>query len=223
MHARSSLPGTSGHSCELHDLQRETSPARRREAPADESELEALIESFRETLQEDPAGVGRAWEDQDMAPAAAATAPDTDERDACPASARPPLISSLPMDDAEFRAIVVRFVHRLHEQLRAMDEAWLGNDLDGLAKLAHWLKGAGGTVGFADFTEPARTLEQFAKNQQASDIERALTELKELAGSIVVPHDAGTPDPAPEPDREFRIPVPATELTSPDAKTEEGS
>jgi PAS domain S-box-containing protein len=106
---------------------------------------------------------------------------------ACAASARPPLTSSLPLDDAQFRAIVVGFVQRLHEQLKAMHDAWRGGDLDSLAKLAHWLKGAGGTMGFAAFTEPARTLEQHAKSKRIGDIEAALTELKELADSIEVP------------------------------------
>jgi HPt (histidine-containing phosphotransfer) domain-containing protein len=118
-------------------------------------------------------------------------------RPAHSAPARPPLTSSLPMDDAQFRAIVTGFVQRLHDQLTAMDDAWLGGDLDGLAKLAHWLKGAGGTMGFGAFTEPARTLEQLAKKQQTSDIEATLTELKELADSIVVPTHFGECDAEP--------------------------
>ena len=36
------------------------------------------------------------------------------------------------------------------------------DDLTQLAKLAHWLKGSGGTAGFDDFTAPAAELEQLS-------------------------------------------------------------
>ena len=52
--------------------------------------------------------------------------------------------------------------------------------------MAHWLKGAGGTVGFAAFTEPAKRLESLAKDQQCDQIEATLAEVTELAARIVV-------------------------------------
>ena len=52
------------------------------------------------------------------------------------------------MDDPEFRRIVAGFIQRLREQAVAMQAAWERRDLEELARLAHWLKGAGGTVGF---------------------------------------------------------------------------
>jgi CheY-like chemotaxis protein len=73
-----------------------------------------------------------------------------------------PVVSTLPMDDLEFRAIVVGFVDRLNEQIEAIDAAWQNRDLDELASLAHWLRGAVGTVGFHEFTEPGHALMQSA-------------------------------------------------------------
>ena len=59
-------------------------------------------------------------------------------------------------------------------------------DFDQLAKLAHWLKGTGGTVGFHDFTEPARALQESAERADESAIDRALAELNELAQRITL-------------------------------------
>ena len=52
------------------------------------------------------------------------------------------------------------FVEQLPAKLQAMQAALERRDLAELAALAHWLKGAGGTVGFDAFFEPARKLEQ---------------------------------------------------------------
>jgi len=156
------------------------SPRRTAESPASET-VKTPAERATHQNAVEPSSRPRA---RSNAPASAGPS------DARSANALPPLKSSLPMDDGQFRAIVVGFVQRLQEQLEAMEDAWLQADFDGLAKLAHWLKGAGGTMGFAAFTEPARTLEDHAKNQQTSEIERMLTELKDLAGSIELPHDA---------------------------------
>ena len=70
-----------------------------------------------------------------------------------------PVFSTLPMEDPEFREIVQEFVDRLQPQIAAMQRACQQHDFKELAQLAHWLKGAGGTAGFAVLTEPARRLE----------------------------------------------------------------
>ncbi len=88
-----------------------------------------------------------------------ATDPMPDE----PAAADAPIESRLAANP-RFRPIVEKFVTRLDEQLKTMAVAWENRDLDELADLAHWLKGAGGTVGFDDFTEPASNLEQWANH-----------------------------------------------------------
>jgi HPt (histidine-containing phosphotransfer) domain-containing protein len=72
--------------------------------------------------------------------------------------------SRLPMDEPEFREIVVEFVPTLEAKIGQMKEAYANNDFDQQAKLAHWLKGAGGTVGFDEFYQPSIDLETAAKN-----------------------------------------------------------
>jgi HPt (histidine-containing phosphotransfer) domain-containing protein len=100
---------------------------------------------------------------------------------------RPAIRSTLPVEDPVFRQIVVDFAQRLDEQLAVMEAACRDGDYEQLAELAHWLKGAGGTVGFAEFTTPARTLEQCAKQSETDKIATTLTQLRELAQAIEVP------------------------------------
>jgi len=75
---------------------------------------------------------------------------------------QPPLVSSLPLDDEDIREIVQDFTDVLHEKMEAMEAACAARDGEALAQYAHWLKGSGGTVGFDDFTDPARQLETAA-------------------------------------------------------------
>ena len=82
-----------------------------------------------------------------------------------------PIVSRLGGNN-KFAKVISRFVSRLEEQLPAMDEAFWAQDFESIAKLAHWLKGAGGTVGFDVFYEPASELESAAKAMDLSAIER---------------------------------------------------
>lgn len=109
---------------------------------------------------------------------------------------RQPLVSTLPMDDDEFREIVRGFAGKLREQLQAMHAAAERRDYQELARLAHWLKGAGGTMGFADFHDPARRLEESAAQRRQDLIEPTLAEIAALAGEIVIPEQYdGAPVP----------------------------
>jgi len=105
---------------------------------------------------------------------------------------RPPLVSTLPMDDVEFREIVEGFIERLEQQRIAMRVAADEQSYNELAGLAHWLKGAGGTVGFIAFSEPARKLETASRENDDAAIDELLTEIEQLAASIVMPDAAET-------------------------------
>jgi CheY-like chemotaxis protein/nitrogen-specific signal transduction histidine kinase/HPt (histidine-containing phosphotransfer) domain-containing protein len=96
------------------------------------------------------------------------------------------LVSRLPTDNPRYLGIVQMFVKRLEEQLQAMESTFAEKDYEALAGLAHWLKGAGGTVGFDAFTEPARRLEQLAKAESEDQIEEAILGLRELAERITI-------------------------------------
>jgi CheY-like chemotaxis protein/HPt (histidine-containing phosphotransfer) domain-containing protein len=98
-----------------------------------------------------------------------------------------PLRSSLPTEDPEFCEIVVEFIDRLQTQLGAMQSAWEKQDMTELAGLAHWLKGSGGTAGFGALTDPARKLEQLAKERRLEEIGAAIGDLQGLVGRIETP------------------------------------
>jgi HPt (histidine-containing phosphotransfer) domain-containing protein len=74
-------------------------------------------------------------------------------------------------------------------KLRAMDEARARADFEAVASLAHWLKGSGGTVGYDDFFEPARLLEESAKAGDEKAIGEAIAALHAMAGRLLVPDE----------------------------------
>jgi len=94
--------------------------------------------------------------------------------------------SSLPTSDPEIREIVNEFVEKLSVGIEKMDAASCKADYDELARLAHWLKGAGGTVGFDCFTDPAKQLEKFASEKADDKIGDTLRRLRSLEQVLVV-------------------------------------
>jgi PAS domain S-box-containing protein len=100
------------------------------------------------------------------------------------------LKSTLPMDDPDFREVVLEFVDRLDQRLDELQTAWEQRELSQIATLAHWLKGSGGTAGFNAFTAPARKLEQLAKTESLDQIEQTIQDLRDLAASIDAPRTA---------------------------------
>ncbi|MDH5564473.1 MAG: ATP-binding protein [Nitrospirota bacterium] len=97
-----------------------------------------------------------------------------------------PITSRLSHGNPKFTKVISRFAERLEEQLQAMDLAVSKRDADALAKLGHWLKGAGGTVGFDVFVEPANDLELAAKSGDFPTIERQLGKIHGLAARISI-------------------------------------
>jgi signal transduction histidine kinase/DNA-binding NarL/FixJ family response regulator len=100
-----------------------------------------------------------------------------------------PIVSRLA-GNTRLQPAVDKFVARLDGQLTAVEQAWRTKDFAALADLAHWLKGAGGTVGFDAFTEPAKTLEQLAKTKQYEGVEDVVKVLRNISGRIAHPKDS---------------------------------
>jgi signal transduction histidine kinase/CheY-like chemotaxis protein len=113
-----------------------------------------------------------------------------------PERALAPVECALPLDDPEFLEIATEFVDRLAQQLSAMEEAAAHSDLNRLAELAHWLKGAGGTAGFHAFTEPARKLEAEARAAALGASRQCLRELRALHACIQLPNGPAAAPPA---------------------------
>ena len=95
--------------------------------------------------------------------------------------------STLPTSLPKFREIIVKFIESLAGRRDQMHAELSQDRWEDLARSAHWLKGAGGTVGFECFTEPARRLEQAARRGQPQDAENCLREIDCLIDRIVTP------------------------------------
>ncbi len=98
----------------------------------------------------------------------------------------PPIVSKLSSGNIKFQDLIARFIERLNDQLDAFDQAVSKGDFAEVASLAHWLKGAGGTVGFDVFTDPARSLETAAKEGRESDVVKGIAILRALASRLEV-------------------------------------
>ena len=81
------------------------------------------------------------------------------------------------------------FVEKLNAQLPAMEQALQKADWQALARMAHWLKGSAGTLGFGVMTEPAIDLEQAATDADAARSAQAFAVVHALAGRL----QAGAP------------------------------
>jgi HPt (histidine-containing phosphotransfer) domain-containing protein len=95
-----------------------------------------------------------------------------------------PITSSLPMSNPKVRELINKFIVRLDEQLTNMEQAFHDRDFSALANIAHWLKGSGGSIGFHEFTEPARALEDAVRSEQFDAIGDQLRGLRQLASRI---------------------------------------
>jgi len=92
--------------------------------------------------------------------------------------------STLPMNNPRFRGIVEKFMPRLEEQLSELRSALSKEDFDAMAKLAHWLKGSGGNVGFEGFTPLASALENSAKAQDTDQLKQDFEAVALYAGRV---------------------------------------
>jgi len=105
---------------------------------------------------------------------------------AVPPLSGPPVRSRLA-DKPRLRSAVRKFAGRLDEQMAVIEKAFESRAFDELAALAHWLKGAAGTVGYDDFTEPAMRLEEEAHAQNTVGLEATMAEIRDLVTRLEVP------------------------------------
>jgi CheY-like chemotaxis protein len=92
--------------------------------------------------------------------------------------------------DPDMVAIIADFVGELPQRLTEMREAAGNNQWDVLQRVAHQLKGAGGSYGYACLTDAARDLESHAKQKDAEAARVALNELTNLCRKIEAGHAA---------------------------------
>ncbi len=109
----------------------------------------------------------------------------------------PPITSRLAGGSPRIQSTILKFIYTLDGKLDEMDSAWAERDFTQLAALAHWLKGTGGSIGFDDFTEPAKNLEMLAKSGSEDGIPVALLELRNMGARLVLPGQAPKAAEAP--------------------------
>ena len=97
-------------------------------------------------------------------------------------SASPPLaVPAEAPTEERIRTIVDTFLGRLRPRLDQMEACLGANDFEGVGELAHWLKGAGGTVGLHEFTGPAAILGRLAGEHRAEPMARVIENLRVMA------------------------------------------
>ena len=92
-------------------------------------------------------------------------------------------------DHPKLKKVVQQFADKLPGEIVSLNAAHADGDFETIAAQAHWLKGAGGTVGYDAFTKPAELLEAAVKSAQTEAIPNLVKELNSLAENLVAPED----------------------------------
>ncbi len=87
----------------------------------------------------------------------------------------------------KLQPVIMNFVNKLAVQTEKIEQAWEQKDMAELARISHWLKGSGGTVGYDNFTEPAEKLEKYAKNGQIEEAGIIIGQVISISRAIVPP------------------------------------
>jgi len=93
-------------------------------------------------------------------------------------------VISLYADDPDVAGILEDFIARLSEQITDMQRAFSEGRYEELARLAHRLKGAGGSYGYPALTDAGKSLEDAAKAHNQPAIAAALETITTLSVAI---------------------------------------
>ena len=143
-------------------------------------DIDALVEQVARLLGGTPEEAPAEGPEHQATTAAEPQPPAATETDAAP-------IRSRFADNARLAPIVARFAARLSEQLGNARAASGQGDLAEVARLGHWLAGAAGTVGYDDFTAPARELEAAANAGEAALAADVLHRLQRMSQQLEIP------------------------------------
>lgn len=98
--------------------------------------------------------------------------------------------SNLSVADEEIRGIVQEFVLHLRKRIGTLEEAYRQRDFHEVEELAHWLKGAGGSLGFPQFTQPARRLETAARAEDEDGMSEELKLIRRITDRVRAPNES---------------------------------
>lgn len=79
--------------------------------------------------------------------------------------------------EQDFAPMVPRFMENRHKELSAMQEALTRRDYETIRRLAHGMKGAGGSYGFDGLTTFGGAVEQAAKSAEEEDVKTGLASI----------------------------------------------
>ncbi|MCX5683037.1 MAG: response regulator, partial [Planctomycetota bacterium] len=100
-------------------------------------------------------------------------------------AADPEVMRSQYADDPDLAEVLVKFVAGLPEQVESMSRASQAGLREELQRLAHRLKGAGGSYGYPSLTEAARQLEFAARDNDVEAAGLALGHLTAMSRAVV--------------------------------------
>jgi CheY-like chemotaxis protein/HPt (histidine-containing phosphotransfer) domain-containing protein len=116
----------------------------------------------------------------------AAAEPDTPTTTP-PTPPTPTAITSRLAQHPRLARVAANFCQQLPSKLADMQQLLDTADWAALAAQAHWLKGAGGTVGYDDYFEPAKALEASARSSDAAASAQVMAQLHSMALRTVAP------------------------------------
>ena len=155
-------------------------------------DIERLLAALAERLGGERIGASAAAPDLGATSAAPPGASGVADAGAEPGAAVPggvvaePIVSRLA-NHPRLARVARTFCAQLPAKLAEMRESLAQGDFASLALQAHWLKGAGGTVGYDAYFEPARALEGGATQADAQQCAQLLAALETMAARTVAP------------------------------------
>ena len=96
----------------------------------------------------------------------------------------PDAIYSEFSDDADLEELIDEFAAGLEDDAKAMRKVLEDGDYDELRRLAHQMKGAGGSYGYQTLTEAAKILEDAAISKNIETSKTALEEFEVLCRAV---------------------------------------
>jgi signal transduction histidine kinase/ligand-binding sensor domain-containing protein/CheY-like chemotaxis protein/HPt (histidine-containing phosphotransfer) domain-containing protein len=95
-------------------------------------------------------------------------------------------IAVSPQKNQEERRLTNRFVERLPEIIRQIDDANNAKDWSSLAGLLHNLKGVGGSVGFSEISSFAESMNKSLQRKDQLDLRRSMPQLKKIVSESLL-------------------------------------
>jgi len=88
-------------------------------------------------------------------------------------------------DEETYRELLTDFVEKLPEKTEIIGKFYLEKDMDGLARIAHNIKGVSSNLGALQLYEYADSLEKCANEGYTSKLESSVREIKEVAKKFI--------------------------------------